>query len=160
MANVGLKGLITFMIALACDHGGFELMQKIRDYLSTCEIEYSDFGTYSTESCDYPEIASVAAAAISSGECEKGIFVCSTGIGISIAANKTPGVRAALCTDCYMAEMSRRHNAANVLALGAHITGEVMALRIIEVFLRTGFDGGRHARRVGMINSLDKDKPE
>ena len=146
------------MIALACDHGGYELMQKIKKFLELHEISYSDFGAFSTESCDYPEFAVRAAKAISSGECDKGIFICSTGIGISIAANKTPGIRAALCTDTYMAEMTRRHNDANVLALGAHVTAAVMALRIVEVFLNTGFEGGRHSRRVDMLNSLDEAK--
>ena len=148
------KGFV-FMLALACDHGGYELMQKIREFLELREVIYSDFGTFSKESCDYPEIAARAANAISSGDCDKGIFICSTGIGISIAANKTPGVRAALCTDTYMAEMTRRHNDANVLALGAHVTTEVVALRIVEVFLNTMFEGGRHARRVDMLNAMD-----
>ena len=143
------------MIALACDHGGYELKEKLRGYLSERNIPYKDFGTYTAESCDYPQIAAPAARAISGGECDKGVFICSTGVGMSIAANKTPGVRAALCTDCYMAEMTRRHNDANVLALGAHLTGTVLALKIVETFLNTGFEGGRHARRVEMLSALD-----
>jgi len=146
------------MIALACDHGGYGLMQKIKEFLELHELAYKDFGTFSTESCDYPEFAARAARAISSGECDKGIFICSTGIGISIAANKTPGIRAALCTDTYMAEMTKRHNDANVLALGAHVTAEVTALRIAEVFLNTEFEGGRHSRRVNMLNAMDESK--
>jgi ribose 5-phosphate isomerase B len=144
------------MIALACDHGGFELMRRVREFLVEGGYECKDFGTFSAERCDYPEIAIPAARAVSAGECDRGIFICSTGIGISIVANKTPGVRAALCTDSYMAEMTRRHNNANVLALGAHITGAELAFRIIEVFLSTGFEGGRHALRVGMIDAMDK----
>jgi len=144
------------MIALACDHGGFGLMSEIKAYLDENGFDYKDFGTYSAESCDYPEIAVVAARAVANGECGRGIFICGTGIGMSIVANKTPGIRAACCSDCFTAEMTRRHNDANVLALGARVTGAGLAIKITEVFLGTGFDGGRHQRRVDMINALDK----
>ena len=143
------------MIALACDHGGFRLMKEIKEYLSSNGYEYKDFGTDSEESCDYPVIAVEAARAIVRNECGSGIFVCGTGIGMSIVANKIPGIRAAACTDCYTAEMTRRHNDANVLTLGARVTGDGHALQIVQRFLNTGFDGGRHAVRVGMINELD-----
>ena len=142
------------MIALACDHGGFELMQEVKKYLDAGGHAYKDFGTYSAESCDYPEIAACAARAVADGECGSGIFICGTGAGMAITANKIPGIRAAACYDCFTAEMSRRHNDANVLTLGARVTGAGLALKIVEMFLNTGFDGGRHRRRVDMINAL------
>jgi len=145
------------MIALACDHGGFELKVKVRAYFDSCDIDYKDFGTFTNESCDYPELAISAAGAILSGECDSGILICGTGIGMSMAANKIPGIRAALCTDCYMAEMSRRHNDANVLALGGRVIGPDLAIKIIDVFMNTGFDAcGRHGRRVKMLADLDE----
>ena len=139
------------MIALGSDHGGFALKQRIMDYLDSHGLDYQDFGTFSAESCDYPTYAKAAAQAVASGKCERGIVICTTGIGISIAANKVKGVRCALCTDPLMAEMCRRHNDANMLALGQGIVGENLAERMVEVFLTTEFEGGRHARRVGMI---------
>jgi len=139
------------MIALGCDHGGYALMQSVKAHLDELGLEYKDFGTYSTDSCDYPVYAKAAANAVASGECEKGILICGTGIGISIAANKVKGIRAALCSDCFSAEMTRRHNDANMLAMGARVLGEGLALKIVDIFLRTEFDGGRHARRVDMI---------
>ena len=157
LANKQTERLFT-MIALACDHGGFELMQEVKKLLDDGSYKYKDFGTYSPESCDYPEIAVRAAHAITNGECSNGIFICGTGAGMAMVANKIPGVRAALCADTYTAEMTRRHNDANVLALGARVTGLGPALRIVETFLDAGFDGGRHARRVEMINALDEVK--
>lgn len=139
------------MIALGCDHGGYALMQSVKAHLDELGLEYKDFGTYSTDSCDYPVYAKAAANAVASGECEKGILICGTGIGISIAANKVKGIRAALCSDCFSAEMTRRHNDANMLAMGARVLGEGLALKIVDIFLNTPFDGGRHARRVDMI---------
>jgi len=144
------------MIALACDHGGFVLMGKVKAHLDAAGLEYKDFGTYTDESCDYPEFAVRAARAITDGECSRGIFICGTGIGMSIAANKVPGIRAALCASCFMAEMARRHNDANVLTLGARTTDTSLAISIIELFLTTDFDaGGRHSRRVAMLEALD-----
>ena len=143
------------MIALACDHGGFELMVEVKDYLDENGSEYKDFGTNSTESCDYPEIAIDAARSVANGECSRGIFICGTGVGMAIVANKVPGIRAACCGDCFTAEMTRRHNDANVLTLGARVIGAGLAIKIIELFLNTDFDGGRHQRRVDMINALD-----
>ena len=148
------------MIALACDHGGFDLMREVKAYLDTGGYEYKDFGTYSAESCDYPEIAIRAAYAITGGECDKGIFICGTGVGMSIAANKIPGIRAALCCDCFTAEMTRRHNDANVIALGGRVTGAGLAIKIIEQFLCTEFESGRHGRRVDMLKELDKHRAE
>ena len=143
------------MIALACDHGGFRLMQEVKEYLNERGLAYSDFGTDSEKSCDYPTIAYPAAKAIVDGACEKGIFICGTGIGISIAANKIRGIRAAVCGDTFSAEMTRAHNDANVLAIGARVTGPGLALKIIDIFLATEFEGGRHARRVELISELE-----
>ena len=141
-------------IALGCDHGGYAMKEDIKKQLEGLGHEVKDCGTYSTESCDYPIFGEAAARAVASGECEYGIVVCTTGIGISIAANKVKGIRAALCGDCYSAEMTRRHNDANVLALGAGITGPNLAKRMVEVFLNTEFEGGRHARRVAQLDAI------
>lgn len=143
------------MIAIGCDHGGYELKQKILAHLRQRGLEYRDFGCDSTASVDYPVYGKAVAHAVASGECEKGIVICSTGIGISIAANKVCGIRCALCTDPLMAEMCRRHNDANMLALGAGIVGPNLAERIVEAFLTTEFEGGRHARRVGLITEME-----
>ena len=144
------------MIALACDHGGFPLMRAVKEYLDELGLPYRDFGTDSTASCDYPVLAAPAARAVASGECTRGIFICGTGVGISVAANKIAGIRAALCCDSYVAEMTRAHNDANVLCLGARVTGEGSALKIVETFLNTDFEGGRHARRVGLLMELER----
>ena len=144
------------MIALGCDHGGFALMREVIRYLDEHDLPYKDFGTYTEDSCDYPAIAEPVARAVAAGEFEKGILICGTGIGMSIAANKISGIRAALCTDTFSAEMTRRHNDANILALGARVTGTGLALYILDTFLKTPFDGGRHARRVEMLSALDK----
>ena len=143
------------MIALGSDHGGFDLKQRVKAYLDQKNIPYKDCGCPSKESCDYPIFAKAAAEAVASGECEKGIVICTTGIGISIAANKVKGIRCALCGDPLSAEMCRRHNDANMLAMGAGIVGGNLAERIVEVFLATGFEGGRHARRVGEITDME-----
>ena len=144
------------MISLACDHAGFALMQDIKAYLDSINVEYKDFGTYSNESCDYPEFATAASNAIISGECDKGILICGTGIGMAIAANKIKGIRAATCTDCYSAEMTRRHNDANVLTLGSRVTGLGLVIKIVDTFLNTAFENGtNHIRRIDMINALD-----
>ena len=142
------------MIALGSDHGGYGLKQHIRDYLDSHGLDYRDFGCMDESNCDYPVYAKAAAESVASGQCEKGIVICTTGIGISIAANKVKGIRCAHCTDSLSAEMTRRHNDANVLALGAGITGPNLAKRIVEVFLNTEFEGGRHARRVGQLDSI------
>lgn len=144
------------MIAIGCDHGGYELKQLIMEYLDGHGLEYRDYGTYSRESCDYPIYGEAVARAVAGGECDRGIIICGTGIGISISANKVKGIRAALCADCYSAEYTRRHNDANILALGARTVGSGLALKIVETFLNTGFEGGRHARRVALISELEE----
>jgi len=147
------------MIALACDHGGFELMSNVKSRLESKGLAFKDFGTFSADSCDYPELAIRAAHAVACGECDRGILICGTGIGMSIAANKIPGIRAALCSDLFSAGMARSHNDANILTLGARATDAALALDIVEKFLNTGFDaGGRHSRRIDMVNALDKQR--
>ncbi|MGM9546187.1 MAG: ribose 5-phosphate isomerase B [Vescimonas sp.] len=141
-------------IAIGCDHGGYLLKQDILIWLEENDYEFEDFGCYNTESVDYPIYAEKVARAVASGECEKGIVICTTGIGVSMAANKVKGIRCALCGDSYSAEMTRRHNDANVLAMGAGIIGPNMAKKITEVFLTTAFEGGRHARRVGLLDNI------
>lgn len=142
------------MIALGCDHGGYELMQEVKAYLDGKGLAYQDFGCHSTEAVDYPAYARKVAHAVVEGECEKGILICGTGIGISIAANKVPGVRAALCSDCFSAEATRLHNDANILAMGGRVVGAGLALKIVETFLNTPFSGEeRHARRIRLIEN-------
>lgn len=143
-------------IALGCDHGGYELKQFIMKTLEKLGYEYEDFGCYSLESCDYPDFGAAAARAVAEGKCDRGIVICTTGIGISIAANKIKGIRCAHCADCLEAEMTRRHNDANMLAMGAGMVGPNLAERIVEVFLNTDFEGGRHARRVGEITAMEE----
>lgn len=143
------------MLAIGCDHGGYSLKQVIINYLEENKLEYEDFGTFSTDSCDYPEYAEKVARAVADGECELGILICGTGIGMSITANKIRGVRCALCADCFSAEMTRRHNNANILALGERTTGPGLALKITEIFLNTPFEAGRHERRVDMITKIE-----
>ena len=138
-------------ISMGCDHGGYALKEHIKTYLEEKGHEILDCGTYSTESCDYPDFGRAAAQAVADGKCERGIVICTTGIGISIAANKVSGVRCALCSESFSAEMTRRHNDANMLAMGAGLTGKNMAERIVDVFLTTEFEGGRHQRRVDKI---------
>ncbi len=147
-----LEALI--MLALGCDHGGFALMQELIRHLDADGVDYKNFGTYSPESCDYPVIAESVARSIQSGECDKGMLVCGTGIGMSIAANRFNGIRAALCSDSYSAEMTRRHNDANILVLGGRVIGPALAESILDTFLKTPFEGGRHARRIGMFDSF------
>ncbi len=143
------------MIALGCDHGGYALKQEIIKYLDEHGLEYRDFGTYSTESCDYPEYARAVAEAILGGVCDRGILICGTGIGISIAANRFPGIRAANCTDCFMAEATRQHNDANILALGGRVVGVGTALKIVDTFLNTEFSHDeRHQRRIEKIEEV------
>lgn len=142
-------------ISIGCDHGGFALKEKIRAYLEEQGHTVTDVGCKSLESCDYPDFGAAAARLVASGACERGIVICTTGIGISISANKVKGVRCALCGDAFSAEMTRRHNDANMLALGAGITGPNLAQKIVEVFLSTGFEGGRHARRVDKLMQIE-----
>jgi len=140
------------MIAIGCDHGGYDLKEKVIRYLQDKGMEVKDEGCYSKESCDYPAIGRSVGEAVASGVCEKGIVICTTGIGISIAANKVKGVRCALCNDTLSAKMTRLHNDANVLSMGAGIIGENLALEIVEIFLNTQFTGEeRHIRRIAQI---------
>jgi len=144
-------------ISIACDHGGFELKEGIAAYLRQQGHEVKDCGCYDTSSCDYPDFGAEAARAVACGECERGIVVCSTGIGISIAANKIHGVRCALCGDLLSAQLTRQHNNANMLAFGAFFTPLPLATRIIDVFLNTEFEGGRHERRVSKVMALEEE---
>ena len=144
------------MIAIGSDHAGFGLKEEIKNYLDELGLEYTDYGTYDTESCDYPVYGEKVARAVASGQAERGIVICGTGIGISMAANKVNGIRCAVCGDCYGAELARLHNDANVLALGARVTGGGLARKIVKIFLGTEFEGGRHARRLELIGALEE----
>ena len=140
------------MIALGSDHGGYGLKQEIIGYLEEKGIEYKDYGCYDESPCDYPVFGKKAAQAVVSGECEKGILICGTGIGISIAANKIKGVRAALCHDVFSAKATREHNDANMLAMGARVVGPGLALMIVDTFLNTDFSNAdRHQKRIDML---------
>jgi ribose 5-phosphate isomerase B len=143
------------MIAIACDHGGYALKETVKQHLKDKGYEVKDFGTNSLDSCDYPDYAAPAAQAVASGECEKGIVICTTGIGVSIVANKVKGVRCALCADSLSASLTRRHNDTNMLAMGAGIIGQNLALEIVDTWLTTEFEGGRHQRRVDKITALE-----
>ena len=142
-------------IAMGCDHGGFDLKEEIKAYLAGQGHEVEDFGCCGKESCDYPEFAEAAARAVAEGKCERGIVICTTGIGISISANKVKGVRCALCGDPWSAEMTRRHNDANMLAMGAGVVGPLLARQIVEAFLKFDFEGGRHQRRVDKMMDIE-----
>ncbi len=140
------------MIAIGSDHGGYELKQEIIAYLDERKIPYKDFGTKTNASCDYPVYAKEVAHAVANKECEKGILICGTGIGISITANKVKGIRCALCHDCFSAQATREHNDANILAMGGRVVGAGLALKIVDTFLNTEFSGDeRHMRRISMI---------
>ena len=140
------------MIAIGSDHGGYALKKALMSHLSERGLEYKDFGTYSEASCDYPVYAKAVAHAVADGECECGILICGTGIGMSMAANKVPGIRAAVCGDCFSAEATREHNDANVLCMGARVVGEGLALKIADIFLDTPFSNDeRHIRRISQI---------
>ena len=143
------------MIALAGDHAGFALKANIASYLDEMNVEYRDFGTFTGESCDYTHYARLAAEAVASGECEKGILVCGTGMGISISANKVRGIRCAACSEPFTAMLSRQHNNANMLALGGRVIGEGAARLIVKTWLESEFEGGRHALRVARIHDIE-----
>lgn len=146
------------MIAIGSDHGGYALKQEVINYLAENHIEYRDFGCYGKESCDYPEFGQAAAKAVASGACDRGIVICTTGIGISITANKVKGIRCALCADTVSARLTREHNNANMLALGAGIVGTNLALGIVDTFLNTEFPGEeKHCRRVAAIQALEEE---
>ena len=142
------------MIAIGCDHGGYELKQEIIKYLEEQDLEYLDLGTFTKESTDYPKYAKLVCKSILNGVCDKGILICGTGIGISIAANKIPGIRAALCTDCFCAQATREHNDSNILAMGGRVVGGGLATKIVETFLETPFSNDeRHIRRINLIEA-------
>ncbi len=144
-------------IGLGSDHGGFELKEHIKEYLEKEGIEYIDYGTYSADSVDYPDYGKKLSQAVVSGEVDRGIAICGTGIGISIACNKVKGIRCALCSDTYSARMSVEHNNANILALGGRVLGKDLALEIVSTWLKAKFQGGRHERRINKISSIEED---
>ena len=146
------------MIAIGADHGGFELKNKIVKWLLDNGYDIKDFGVYENKSVDYPDIAEVVCKSIISGECDRGILVCGTGIGISIAANKIKGIRAAVCGDIYSAAMTKRHNNANVITLGGRVVGEDVGIEIVKAWLTNEFEGGRHQNRIDKITNLENNR--
>ncbi|MCH4166979.1 MAG: ribose 5-phosphate isomerase B [Megasphaera sp.] len=143
-------------LVIGSDHGGFDLKENIKEYLNEKGIEFTDYGTLTPDRCDYPVIAKKVAEAVADGTFDRGILVCGTGLGVSIAANKVHGIRAALCNDTYCATYSRLHNNANILTMGGRVIGPGVARDIVDIFLTTEFQGGRHANRVAMITEMDK----
>jgi ribose 5-phosphate isomerase B len=144
------------MLAVGCDHGGYDLLVKIKEFLDQKGIAYKDFGTFDGAPVDYPDIALPVAKSVASGECEKGILVCGTGIGMSLAANKVKGIRAAVLSDHYSCKYTRLHNDSNILCLGGRVIGDALALELVDLFLTTEFEGGRHARRIEKIAEIEK----
>ncbi len=144
------------MIALASDHGGFALKEEIKKHLDEKGIAYEDFGCDSPASCDYPDMAKPACEAVVSGRCEKALLFCGTGIGISMAANKIKGIRACACSDAFSAKYTRLHNDANALCLGGRVVGPGLAIELVDLFLETPFEGGRHQLRVDKVMALEK----
>ena len=142
-------------ISMGCDHGGFGLKEDIKAFLIEQGHEVEDCGCYNTDSCDYPDFGEAAARAVSEGKCERGIVICTTGIGISISANKVKGIRCALCSEPWSAEMTRRHNNSNMLAMGAGVVGPNLARQIVTAFLANEFEGGRHQRRVDKMMEIE-----
>lgn len=145
------------MIAIACDHGGFKLKLAIEKYFEQNRITYRDFGAYDEGSCDYADYAKEVALSVKNGQSDFGILVCGTGIGMSLAANKVKGIRAAVCTDYFSAKYTRLHNDANILCLGQRVVGEGLALELVDVFLNTKFEGGRHAQRIAKIAQIEEE---
>lgn len=143
------------MIAIGCDHGGIDIKNAVIGYLKENGIEYQDFGCYNTDSVDYPTFAYKVAKCVADGGAELGIICCGTGIGVSMAANKVKGIRAAVCCDAFCAEMTRRHNNANILCMGGRVINEEKAVELASIFLNTPFDGGRHENRVNMITAIE-----
>ena len=144
-------------VAIACDHGALDLKNAVAEHLKAQGHTVEDFGTYTTDSCDYPDYTAAAAKAVAAGECERGIVMCSTGIGVSVAANKVKGIRCALLSDLMSAKLTREHNDTNMMAMGAFIVGKALALEIVDVWMNTAFSGGeRHSRRIAKIAELEK----
>ena len=142
-------------LAIACDHGAYTLKEAVKKHLTEKGYEVEDFGTHSLDSCDYPDFAGPAAQAVAAGQCDRGIVLCTTGIGVSITANKVKGIRCALLHDLLSAKMTRQHNDTNMMAIGAAITGEKLALEIIDTWLTTEFEGGRHQRRIDKMMAYE-----
>jgi ribose 5-phosphate isomerase B len=145
-------------VAIGSDHGGLELKEHVIAVLKELNLEYEDLGTHDRSSCDYPDYAEKVASAVVSGQFDQGILVCGTGIGMSIAANKVPGIRAALCNEIFSAKMARAHNNANILCVGARVVGPSVAQEIVRAYFTSSFEGGRHGLRVDKINALDTRK--
>ncbi len=146
----------TMRIGLACDHGGFELKEELKAFLKSIHVEPIDMGSFTEDSVDYPDFGILVAEKVSNGELERGVLICGTGIGMSIIANKFPGVRAALVNDLYSSRCSREHNDSNILVMGGRIVGGDLAKEIVKVWLETPFAGGRHKRRLEKIEALEK----
>jgi len=143
-------------VAIGSDHGGFLLKENLKEFLEEQNIDFTDFGSFSTEATDYPDIALKIAKSVASGDCEKGIIICGTGIGVCIAANKVRGIRAALCHDVFSAQMTRKHNNSNILTMGERVIGAGLAIEIVKTWLETEFEGGRHDRRIEKIGNIEK----
>lgn len=142
-------------VALAADHGGYELKEAIRKHLDEIDVAYKDFGSYTGEACDYPDMAEAACRAVVAGECDKALLFCGTGVGISMSANKIRGIRACCCSDAFSAEYTRRHNDANALCMGGRVVGPGLGVYLVDLFLNTPFEGGRHQRRIDKMMALE-----
>ena len=142
-------------VALAADHGGYELKEAIRKHLDEIGVAYKDFGSYTGEACDYPDMAEAACRAVVAGECDKALLFCGTGVGISMSANKIRGIRACCCSDAFSAEFTRRHNDANALCMGGRVVGPGLGVYLVDLFLNTPFEGGRHQRRIDKMMALE-----
>ncbi|MDY4165942.1 MAG: ribose 5-phosphate isomerase B [Fournierella sp.] len=142
-------------VALAADHGGYELKEAIRKHLDETGVAYKDFGSYTGEACDYPDMAEAACRAVVAGECDKALLFCGTGVGISMSANKVRGIRACCCSDAFSAEYTRRHNDANALCMGGRVVGPGLGVYLVDLFLNTPFEGGRHQRRIDKVMALE-----
>lgn len=142
-------------VALAADHGGYELKEAIRKHLDEIGVAYKDFGSYTGEACDYPDMAEAACRAVVAGECDKALLFCGTGVGISMSANKIRGIRACCCSDAFSAEYTRRHNDANALCMGGRVVGSGLGVYLVDLFLNTPFEGGRHQRRIDKMMALE-----
>ncbi|WP_291244987.1 ribose 5-phosphate isomerase B [Fournierella sp.] len=143
-------------VALAADHGGYELKEAIRKHLDEIGVAYKDFGSYTGEACDYPDMAEAACQAVVAGECDKALLFCGTGVGISMSANKVRGIRACCCSDAFSAEYTRRHNDANALCMGGRVVGPGLGVYLVDLFLNTPFEGGRHQRRIDKVMALEE----
>ena len=146
---------MTKPVALAADHGGYELKEAIRKHLDEIGAAYKDFGSYTGEACDYPDMAEAACRAVVAGECDKALLFCGTGVGISMAANKIKGIRACCCSDSFSCEYTRRHNDANALCMGGRVVGPGLGIYLVDLFLNTPFEGGRHQRRIDKMMALE-----